>query len=84
MYSRCDNPTIRVRIIDKTKQQHSHTYFAEFLQDIKGSEIIVSKGDNPSKVCLSLDDHHFLKLNETLYSQGVRTGSKLYSKFIVS
>lgn len=79
VHPRDSNPTISVDIIDKSQQPLPTLYHKEFLQDIKGSELLLSLGYNAAEFGLMTERDKLLKHEETLYSQGVTTGQKLTS-----
>ena len=82
VFDRNDNPTICIDITDKSKQPISTPYHIEFLQNTKGSEILLSLGYKTEEYCLLLENGTPIKLEESLFSQGVTTGSKLTSNYL--
>lgn len=79
VYSRVDYPTICVDIIDNSKHPISTSHYMELLQNVNGKEIIISLGLKTDEYFLLLEDGTPIKLEESLFSQGVTTGSKLTS-----
>ena len=82
VFSRNDNPTICIDITDKSKQSISTPYHIEFLQNTKGSEILLSLGYKTEEYCLLLENGTPIELEESLFCQGVTTGSKLTSNYL--
>ena len=80
VYCRSDNPTIRVSITDKTTNYLSVTTHYEILRDTKTYEIIQHVNHKFSEVYLCTKSGHFLEPKESLISQGVKHGSKLFCR----